>query len=180
MVPGVRDAAAPAVTLFRGGVEDVPGDVAAAIFSRAFALPRAGLVGCGAIMGALPLTGDTGVVSSAELLSRPAWESADGRRAKLCWDSGRTPPGSARPVDARAFTVLALEATDDMEDCLAVRVEGRAGGPIEVRDPLIEVRGLLPTDETRVFEGVPVRDAEELGGPLSCLVGDFAGDLISR
>lgn len=43
----------------------------------------------------------------------------------------------------------------------------------------MDVRGLAPADETRAFDGVPVREADELGGPLSCFVGDFAGDLVT-
>lgn len=70
-----------------------------------------------------------------------------------------------------------FEATEDTDDCLAPRVVGSAGGPMDALGPLIEVRGLGPADETRACEGVAVRDAEELDGPLSCFVGDLAGDL---
>lgn len=36
---------------------------------------------------------------------------------------------------------------------------------------------MAPADGARApADGVPVRETEALGGPLSCLVGDFAGD----
>ena len=38
-------------------------------------------------------------------------------------------------------------------------------------------RVLDPAEGARAaLEGVPVRDVDVLGGPLSCFVGDFVGD----
>ena len=78
--------------------------------------------------------------------------------------------------DVLAFTP---KLADPAMDCLAVLEAGTAGGPIEVRTPLILCRdfgvGVLGF---LMIEGVPVRtgvvapdDAAE-----SCFVGDLVGD----
>lgn len=67
---------------------------------------------------------------------------------------------------------------DETDDCLTVLVAGIGGGPIDVRvDPIVDVRGFVATDETREFDGVPVRDVLALDVAVpSCFVGDLVGD----
>jgi hypothetical protein len=63
-------------------------------------------------------------------------------------------------------------------DCLDVRDAGTAGGPIEVRLPLMLGRGFaVVADGARVCEGVPVLGVEvaEVAAD-NCFVGDFVGD----
>lgn len=67
-----------------------------------------------------------------------------------------------------------LDAIEDVDACL-VRGVGTGGGPIDVRTPEVG-RVLEAADGTRTLEGVAVREAAALGGPLNCLVGDFVGD----
>lgn len=50
---------------------------------------------------------------------------------------------------------------------------------MDVREPGRAVRGLPAADGTRTVEGVPVRETLALDEPLSCLVGDLEGDLVS-
>lgn len=69
-----------------------------------------------------------------------------------------------------------------MDDTLAVREATTAGGPIDVRWVIVDVRALeapavADAEGTLAFEGVPVREAEALDVALSCFVGDFTGDL---
>lgn len=67
---------------------------------------------------------------------------------------------------------------DDVDVGRAVRVAGAAGGPIDVRTPVVEGRPLEAADETRAFEGVFVLDTPALLGALTCFVGDFVGDFM--
>jgi hypothetical protein len=144
--------------------------VAAASFSRACVLPTTGLVGCG-----------DKISPSLSLLSTlppscPDAESPDGRRPWSGRDWGRP------AIDRRALAVLVgalpvREMVEEVETCLAVRLEDMAGGPMEVRAPGAEGRVVLePVEGARVWDGVPVREAEVLGGPLIILVGDLVGD----
>lgn len=49
---------------------------------------------------------------------------------------------------------------------------------MDSRWPAAAGRALAAVEAARAFDGVPVREADELGGPLrSCLVGDLTGDL---
>lgn len=108
-------------------------------------------------------------------LSRPAWESTDGLRVVSGLEPGRDAPRGVRPLNVRAGAPPPRVAAVGPVDVLVVRVAGAAGGPIEVLVPA--AAGLVrdPAEGARAFEGVPVREVDVLGGPLSCLVGDFAG-----
>ena len=60
------------------------------------------------------------------------------------------------------------------KDCLAGRAAGGGGGPMDVRVPPADARGLVTvTDGALVVEGVVVRGVE---APESCFVGDFVRD----
>lgn len=48
-----------------------------------------------------------------------------------------------------------------------------------MREPGAPGRVLDAAEGTRAFDGVAVRDAEALDGPLICFVGDLVGDYIS-
>lgn len=69
---------------------------------------------------------------------------------------------------------------EDTDDCRAVRVAGRAGGPIDGLAAVTE--GLVdfsPAEATRAVDGVPFREFKALLGAvavMSCFVGDFEGD----
>lgn len=113
--------------------------------------------------------------SSWEPLSLAASESAEGRLGTVRETSGRA------PIDVRPLAVLvkpaeALPVVDDVDAWRAVRVAGAAGGPIDVRTPVVEGRPFEAADETRAFEGVFVLDTPALLGALTCLVGDLVGD----
>lgn len=47
---------------------------------------------------------------------------------------------------------------------------------MDVREPGAPGRTLEPAEGTRGLDGVAVRDAVALGGPLICFVGDLVGD----
>lgn len=106
-----------------------------------------------------------------------AWESTD---VRLAAEPGRE-AGRGGPVnDMRLLVVLGgtppgLDIDEDVDGCLVARVVG-GGGPIDVRPPT-EARGFAPTEGARAPDGVPVRETDVLEVPLSCLVGDFVGDL---
>ena len=72
--------------------------------------------------------------------------------------------------------LLVLEIAEDVEGCRVVRAPGTAGGPMEVLVPVVAGRAFDPAEGARVWDGVPVRDADALGGPLVSLVGDLVGD----
>jgi hypothetical protein len=58
-------------------------------------------------------------------------------------------------------------------------VAGAAGGPIEVRTPVVEGLPFEAADDTRAFEGVFVLDTAALLVALTCFVGDLVGDCMS-
>lgn len=91
--------------------------------------------------------------------------------------SGLDPTSESRPLEVLAGIAPGREVTEDIEDCRAVRGAGGAGGPMELRGPEMLARGLAPAEGTRPLDGVPVLETEALEGPLSCLEGDFVGDL---
>lgn len=73
--------------------------------------------------------------------------------------------------------MLPLEATEDIEACR--RDAGTAGGGMDVRCAVIEVRVRAPAEGTlAALDGVPVLEAVVLDAALRGLVGDFAGDWV--
>ena len=98
--------------------------------------------------------------------------------------SGRVTPfpvaNDSRPLRGLVVGPLVLETVDDTEDCRPVRDAGMAGGPIDVRvtPPPTDGLAFAVTEGTLAFDGVAVRDVEALDAAVvSCLVGDFVGDL---
>lgn len=113
--------------------------------------------------------------SSCEPLSLAASESADGRLGAVREARGRVPI-EVRPLAVLLKPVDVLPFVEVVDDWRAVRVTGAAGGPIEVRTPVVDGRPLDAADETRALEGVLVLETPALLGALTCFVGDLVGD----
>ena len=101
-------------------------------------------------------------------------------------DAGRVIPRLEPIVDVltvgRVGAPVDLPVVDDTDACLVVLDAGNAGGPMEDLVPAAEGRDLVPAliEETRAFEGVPVRELAALDAAVepSCFVGDFVGDYV--
>ena len=87
------------------------------------------------------------------------------------------PTLETRPAAGLVAAGVALGAEDVVDGFRVVEVEGRAGGPMDVLTPTVEVRvGFGPTEETRALAGVPVLEGVALEAvDPSCFVGDFVG-----
>lgn len=110
--------------------------------------------------------------------SVPDADPPDGFRSVLGLDATRPGAKDKRPAGGRAAAELVLEVVDDVEGCRVVLEAGRLGGPMEGRPAPTDGRGALtPTEATRAFDGVAVRELEALDEAVaSCLVGDLVGD----
>jgi hypothetical protein len=90
---------------------------------------------------------------------------------------GREGANDRRPLKGREGAVLVLEVVDEIDVCRVVLEAGTAGGPIDGRPGPTDGRGFMPTEGTRAFDGVPVREVEALELAVAiCFVGDFVGD----
>lgn len=90
----------------------------------------------------------------------------------------REPTLETRPAAGLVPLGVAL-GTDTVKEDFRVGLDaGRAGGPMDILAPIVDCRaGFAPTEETREFAGVPVRDGTALDGAVdvSCFVGDLVG-----
>lgn len=116
-------------------------------------------------------------VSSSRPLSLPACESPEGLLFCSVLDVVRCPARDVRPLAVLVRPVVVVRAGAPDDTARAVRDAGTAGGPIDVLVAPTDGRDLDAAEVVRAFDGVPVRDVDALGGPLSCFVGDFVGDL---
>lgn len=148
---------------FVDAVEGGPADVS---LSRALVLERTGLI----VFSPSLLRGE----SRPDLLplELPDNESPDRTLPEFERDP-RAGPVETRGLGGRVNPLAPLPV-DEVDGCLLGPAAGKAGGPIEVLLPPTEGRVLAPMDDTRVFEGVPVR--EIVPAVPSCLVGDLVGD----
>lgn len=86
-----------------------------------------------------------------------------------------------RPLKGLDGAVLVLDVVDETDVCRVVLEAGTAGGPIDGRPAPTDGRGFMPTEGTRAFDGVPVREVEALELAVAiCFVGDFVGDYADK
>lgn len=165
------------------GVDGVSEADAAVSLSRALALTAEGLRGWGdSISWSLLEDEITEATSSVKSSSRPDRESTEAGRPNVEREESRGVAAAARgaPKFRAPPEGVSLGLVEGTDECLAALAAVEvAGGAMDARCPATDKRLLGPGGGAREeAEGVAVREATVLGGPLKVLVGDLAGDRV--